>query len=86
MNAYVFDDQPTCATKLAAAEQAMRSIAASRGFTVLPDGRVLGRNLATGQPDPNAATERWSEPMQTADGRWCFPSVQIGRASCRERV
>jgi hypothetical protein len=76
MIAYVFDDQTTCAAKLAAAENAMRDIAASHGFTVLPDGRVLGRNLETGQPDPDAIAERWSVPMQTSDGRWCFPSVR----------
>lgn len=76
MIAYVFPDFVSCAAALALTEQKMRDIAAVRGFTVLPDGSVVGKNAATGADDPSCITIRWSLPLETADGRWCFPSIR----------
>lgn len=76
MIAHVFPTAIACTAALALAEQRMRDIAAARGFTILPDGGVVGKNAATGQDDPNSITRGWSPPLETADGRWCIPSIR----------
>lgn len=86
MSYYIFDSQIEAAAALAAAEAEMRAIAAERGFTVLPNGAVVGKNAATGADVPEALTLGWAEVTATQDGRWCFPSCRSVFSTTHPRI
>lgn len=86
MNAYTFTTQAQASAALALVEDEIRSVAAEKGFTVTPDGKVIGKNAATGEDVPTAVTERWSEVIQFADGTWGFPSLRQGFPTTWERI
>lgn len=76
MSYYIFNNLHDAQTALAALEAEMREIARERGFTVLPDGGVVGRNPTTGKDNPASITTSWDEIKETADGRWAFTSCR----------
>lgn len=61
---YVFDDEQT-------------ALGAEAYITQVGGAPIVGRNFATGQPEPDKTkTERWAIPQQrVTDGKWVFPIV-----------
>ena len=78
MSYYAFPTEAQAVAALAAAEAEIRVVAVEKGFTVTPEGAVVGKNAANGQDMPGAVTTKWADVMQFTDGTWGFPSVRQG--------
>ena len=76
MSYYAFPTEAQAVAALAAVEAEIRVVAAEKGFTVTEDGKVVGKNAATGQDVPGAVTVRWAEVLTFTDGTWGFPSLR----------
>lgn len=68
MRYLVFDTQAEAAAAVATIDERARQVFSSQGYTVRPDGAVLGK--AGGRDDPDAPTLTWDVPRERADGRW----------------
>lgn len=63
----VFDTAAEAAAAIAAIDARARLVFAESGYTVRPDGAVLGR--VGGRDDPAAPTLTWDVPRLRSDGR-----------------
>jgi hypothetical protein len=83
---YVFDTFEAAQMALNLAETEIKIIASEFGFTVLPNGSVVGKNFETGLDDYNSVTTKWADVIETANGKWCFPSVRTAFKTTYERI
>lgn len=76
---YLCADINECQDKLDQIAHVVAAIAGEYGYTVTEDGKVIGKNVVTGEDDPNSITTKWHDPILLNDGTY-------GIMSLRERL
>lgn len=70
----VNDTEPESVASSATIHERSQPVYSQAGYQVDEDGYIVGNNVATGDPDPNAQrTEQYAIPQQRLDGKWVIP-------------
>jgi hypothetical protein len=77
MRFYVSDTQAAAQGVVDQINVRARQVYAAQGYTIEPDGSVVGKRVSDGMSMPDSAhTETWDIPRQRLDGKWVVAHVE----------